>query len=129
MVNILLLNFLQWAFGITLPENQKTNCDEKKVSCNSLDSRLLWLDMRYMTKYWSVSVQIWYNNGDKMSNSKKDILPKKGIFIFSCVYDPVYSRETNRIFTKNMKQHSASKRRSRWYSFIFLQCFQSSGCV
>ena len=40
MVNILLLNFLQWAFGITLPENQKTNCDEKKVSCNSLDSQL-----------------------------------------------------------------------------------------
>ena len=42
MVNILLL---------TLPENQKTNCDEKKVSCNSLDGQLLKLTMRYMTKY------------------------------------------------------------------------------
>ena len=30
-VNILLLCFLQWAFIITLPENQKTNFDEKKV--------------------------------------------------------------------------------------------------
>ena len=52
LVNILLLNFLQWAFVITLPKNhQKTNCDEKKVSCNSLDSHLLQLTMRYMTKY------------------------------------------------------------------------------
>ena len=51
MVNILLLSFLQWALVITLPENQKTNCDEKKVSCNSLDSRLLQLTMRHMTKY------------------------------------------------------------------------------
>ena len=51
MVNILLLSFLQWALVITLPENQKTNCDEKKVSCNSLDSHLLQLTMRYMTKY------------------------------------------------------------------------------
>ena len=51
MVNILLLSFLQWAFVITLLENQKTNCDEKKVSCNLLDSHLLQLTMRYITKY------------------------------------------------------------------------------
>ena len=51
MVNMLLLSFLQWALVITLPENQKTNCDEKKVSCNSLDSRLLQLTIRHMTKY------------------------------------------------------------------------------
>ena len=51
MVNILLLSFLQWALVITLSENQKTNCDEKKVSCNSLDSRLLQLTIRHMTKY------------------------------------------------------------------------------
>ena len=38
-----------------------------------------------------------------MSNSKKGILPKKGIFIFSCIYDPVYSRETNRIVTKEQE--------------------------
>ena len=58
MVNILLLSFLQWAFVITLPENQKTNCNEKKVSCNSLESHLLQLTMRYMTKYSNVTVQI-----------------------------------------------------------------------
>ena len=59
IVNTLLLSFLQWSFVITLPENQKTNYDEKKISCNSLDSRMLQLNMTYMTKYWSVSVQIW----------------------------------------------------------------------
>ena len=59
IVNILLLSFLQWSFVITLPENQKTNYDEKKISCNSLDSRMLQLTMTYMTKYWSVIVQIW----------------------------------------------------------------------
>ena len=35
MVNILLPRLLQWVFVITLPENQKTNCEEKRVSCNS----------------------------------------------------------------------------------------------
>ena len=62
IVNVLFLNFLKSASVITwfskLPENQKTNCDEKEVSCNSLDSHLQQLTMRYMTKYWSVSVQI-----------------------------------------------------------------------
>ena len=51
MANILLLSFLQRAFVLKLSENQKTNCDEKKVSCNTLDSRLLQLTIRYMTKY------------------------------------------------------------------------------
>ena len=51
MVNMLLLSFLQWDFVITWPENQKTNRDEKKVSYNPSDSRLLQLTMRYMTKY------------------------------------------------------------------------------
>ena len=40
-----------WAFVIALPENQKTNCRSKLVSCISLDSRLLQLTMKYMTKY------------------------------------------------------------------------------
>ena len=51
MGNILLLSFLQWAFVIRLPENQKTNYDERKASCNSLDSHLLQLTMMHMTKY------------------------------------------------------------------------------
>ena len=35
---------------------------------------------------------------------KKGLLfPKKGIFIFSSIYDPVYSHETNRIFTKEQE--------------------------
>ena len=34
MVNILLLSFFRGAFVITLLENQETNCNEKKVSCN-----------------------------------------------------------------------------------------------
>ena len=51
IVNTLLLSFLQWSFVITLPENQKSNYDEKKISCNSLDSRMLQLTMTYMTKY------------------------------------------------------------------------------
>ena len=59
MLNILLLSFLQWAFVIKLLENQITNCYEKKVSCNSLDSSMLQLTMRYITKYWNVSVQMW----------------------------------------------------------------------
>ena len=54
MVNILLLSFLHWAFVIKLLENQITNCDEKKVSCNSLDSSMLQLTMRYIT-----NVQMW----------------------------------------------------------------------
>ena len=41
----------------------------------------------------------------KMSNSEKKglLLPKKGMFIFSCIYDPVYSRETNRIVAKEQE--------------------------
>ena len=41
----------------------------------------------------------------KMSNSEKKglLLPKKGMFIFSCIYDPVYSRDTNRIVTKEQE--------------------------
>ena len=54
MVNILLLSFLHWAFVIKLLENQITNCDKKKVSCNSLDSSMLQLTMRYIT-----NVQMW----------------------------------------------------------------------
>ena len=40
-----------------------------------------------------------------MSNSEKKglLLPKKGMFIFSCIYDPVYSRETNRIVAKEQE--------------------------
>ena len=40
-----------------------------------------------------------------MSNSEKKglLLPKKGMFIFSCIYDPVYSRETNWIVAKEQE--------------------------
>ena len=40
-----------------------------------------------------------------MSNSEKKglLLPKKVMFIFSCIYDPVYSRDTNRIVTKEQE--------------------------
>ena len=41
----------------------------------------------------------------KMSISEKKglLLPKKGIFISSCIYDPAYSHETNRIVTKEQE--------------------------
>ena len=37
-----------------------------------------------------------------MSSSEKKVyyFLKKGIFTFSCIYDPLYSRETDRIATK-----------------------------
>ena len=38
------------------------------------------------------------------STGKKGILlPEKGIFIFSCNYDPIYSRETNQIVAKEQE--------------------------
>ena len=45
----------------------------------------------------------------KMSNREKKVyyFLKKGIFIFSCIYDPVYNRETNRVVTK---EQEATKR-------------------
>ena len=125
MVNILLLSFLQWGFVITLPENQKTNCNKKKVSCNSLDSCLLQLSMKYMTKYWSASIQI---SPVKMSNSKNKVyyFLKKVYSFFQVFMIPHISVKLIGLLQKS-KQQSALKRRSRWYSFILLQCFQRWG--
>ena len=41
-----------------------------------------------------------------MSSSKKKVyyFLKKGIFTFSCIYDPVYSRETDRIVTREKEE-------------------------
>ena len=69
-VNIPLLIFLQRAFVITLPENQKTNCGEKKVSCNLLDSHLLQLTIRYL-KCQRANMILKYHH--KMSNSEKKV--------------------------------------------------------
>ena len=111
MVNILLLSFLQWAFVITLLENQKTNCNEKKVSCNSLDSCLLQLTMKYMTKYISASMQV---SPVKMSNSKKRFTTYKKVYSFFHVFMiPHISVKLIGLLQKNKKQQSALKRRSR----------------
>ena len=107
LVHILLLNFLQWAFVITLPKNyQKTNCDEKKVSCNSLDSHLLQLTIGIYDKILKCQgANMILKCRHKMSNSEKKVYDflKKGIFIFSCIYDPVYSRDANQIVTKEQE--------------------------
>ena len=127
MVNILLLSFLQWAFVITLPENQKTNCNEKKVSCNSLDSCLLQLTMKYMTKYISATIQV---SPVKISNSKKRFTTYKKVYSFFHVFMiPHISVKLIGLLQKNKKQQSALKRRSRWYNLILLQCFQRWGCT
>ena len=59
-----------------------------------------------------------------ISEKKGLLLPKKGIFIFSCIYDPVYNHETIGLLQKNKKQQSASKRRSILH---LLYCFQGEG--
>ena len=53
-----------------------------------------------------------------MSNGEKKVhyfLPRKGIFIFSCIYDRVYIRENNRIVTK---EQEASKYLEKTNSMI-----------
>ena len=48
----------------------------------------------------------------KMSNSEKKVYDflKKGIFIFSCIYDPVYSRDANQIVTKEQEATKCLKK-------------------
>ena len=93
-VNIPLLSFLQRAFVITLPENQKTNCGEKKVSCNLLDSHLLQLTIRYL-KCQRANMILKYHH--KMSNSEKKVyyFLKKVYSFFHVFRIPYIALKTN----------------------------------
>ena len=45
-------------------------------------------------------------------------LPKKGIFTFSCIYDPIYSRETDRIVTRENEARKIVPRKDDIISFF-----------
>ena len=65
----------------------------------------------------------------KMSNSEKKVyyFLKKVYSFFHVFMIPYITVKQIGLLQKNKKQQSASKKRSRWYNFILLQCFQGEG--
>ena len=65
----------------------------------------------------------------KMSNSEKKVYYfLKKVYSFFHVFMILYiAMKLIGLLQKNKKQQNASKRRSRWYNFIRLQCFQGEG--
>ena len=126
MVNILLFSFLQWAFVITLPENQKTNCDKNKISCNSIAvARCNWT--------WGIwqSIEVLACKYDPKMSPQNMQQWKKGLLLvysfFHVFMIPYVVVRLFRLLKKSKKQQSSSKRWKRWYNLRLLQCFQRWG--
>ena len=102
MLNTLLLSIFQSVFAITLPENEKLTCDEKEGQLQLTDSHLPQLTMTYDEILNCLRANMILKCRLNMSSSEKKVyyFLKKGIFTFSYIYDPVYSRETHRIVTR-----------------------------
>ena len=103
MLNILLLSIFQSVFAITLPENEKLTCDEKEGQLQFIEQSPaaidddVWRNIELSTRKYDSEMSPQYEQQRK----KGLILPKKkGIFTFSCIYDPAYSRGTHRIVTR-----------------------------
>ena len=66
-----------------------------------------------------------------MSRSEKKVYHflKKGIFTFSCIYDPVYSRETDRIVTREKEETKIVPRKDEVDDIIsfFYNAFKGEG--
>ena len=103
MLNILLLSIFQSVFVITLPENEKLTCDEKESQLQLIGQSPAAIDDEVYGKILNClrayKILKCHHN---MSSSNKKVyyFPKKGIFTFSCIYDPVYSHETDQIVTR-----------------------------
>ena len=103
MVNILLLSIFQSVFVIALPENEKTTCDEKEGQLQLIGQSPAAIDDEVYDEILNcLRANIILKCRDNMSSSEKKVYHflKKGIFTFSCIYDPVYSRENDRIVTR-----------------------------
>ena len=100
MVNILLLSIFQSVFVIALPENEKTTCDEKEGQLQLIGQSPAAIDEEVYDEILnSLCANIILKCRHNMSSSEKKVYQflKKGIFTFSCIYDPVYSRENDLI--------------------------------
>ena len=90
-----------------LPENQKTNCDEKKVSCNSLDSHLLQLTIGIYDKILKCQgANMILKCRHKMSNSEKKVyyFLKKVYSFFHVFMIPYIAVMLIGLLQKNKKQ-------------------------
>ena len=103
MLNILLLSIFQSVFVITLPENEKLTCGEKDGQLQLIGQSPATIeDQVYDEILKCLRANMILKFRHNMSSSKKKVYNflRKGIFTFSCIYDPVYSRETDRIVTR-----------------------------
>ena len=103
MLKILLLSIFQLVFVITLPENEKLTCDEKEGQLQLIGQSSAPVDDEVYDKILKcLRANMILKCRRNMSSGEKKVyyFLKKGIFTFSCIYDPLYSRETDRIATK-----------------------------
>ena len=103
IVNILLLSIFQSVFVIALPENEKTTCDEKEGQLQLIGQSPAAIDDEVYDEILNcLRANIILKCRHNMSSSEKKVYHflKKGIFTFSCIFVPVYSRENDRIVTR-----------------------------
>ena len=103
MLRILLISIFWLVFVITLPENEKLTCDEKEGQLQLIGQSFAPVDDEVYDEILDcLRANMILKCRHNMSSSEKKVyyFLKKGIFTFSCIYDPVYNRETHRIATK-----------------------------
>ena len=104
MVNILSLSIFQSAYVIALPQNEKTTCDEKEGQLQLIGQSPAAIDDEVYDEVLNcLHANMILKYRHNMSSSE----------VYTCIYDPVYSRETNCCKGKRSIKDSASKRRSR----------------
>ena len=107
MLNILLLSIFQSVFVTTLSENEKLTCNEKEGQLQLIGQSPPATDDEVYDEILNcLRANMILKCRHNMSSSEKKVyyFLEKGIFTFSCIYDPVYSRETDRIVTGKKKK-------------------------
>ena len=107
MLNILLLSIFQSVFVTTLSENEKLTCNEKEGQLQLIGQSPPAIDDEVYDEILNcLRANMILKCRHNMSSSEKKVyyFLEKGIFTFSCIYDPVYSRETDRIVTGKKKK-------------------------
>ena len=132
MVNILLRSIFQSVFVIALPENEKTTCDEKEGQLQLIRQSPAAIGDEVYDKILNcLRANIILKCRHNMSSSEKKVYHflKKGIFTFSCIYDPVYSRENDRIVTREKEATMIVPRKGEVDDIIsfFYNAFKGEG--
>ena len=132
MLNILLLSIFLSVFVIRLPENEKLTCGGKEGQLQLIGQSPAAIDDEVCDEILNcLRANMILKCCHNMSSSEKKVqyFLKKGIFTFSCIYDPVYSRENDRIVTREKGATKIVRRKDKVEDIIsfFCNAFKGEG--